>query len=66
MHRNDPFCDDPLNVHKIVMPQNIFNFLKTTKNIEIQNIEPKLLVHAFKCIKLSEYPPPTGQVCGTS
>ena len=36
------FCDDPQkNIHKIFIPQKIFNFLKTPKNIEIQNVEPQ-------------------------
>ena len=35
------FCDDPKNINKILIPQKIFIFLKTQKNIEIQNFEPK-------------------------
>ena len=36
------FCDDrpPKNIHKILIPQKIFIFLKTPKNMEIQNFEP--------------------------
>ena len=36
------FCyDPPKNIDKIFIPQKIFIFLKTPKNIEIQNFEPK-------------------------
>ena len=31
----------PKNIHQIVMLPKIFIFLKTPKNIEIQNFEPK-------------------------
>ena len=31
------------NIHKIFIPQKIFIFLKTPKNIEIQNFEPQKL-----------------------
>ena len=60
-----PICDDPKNIHKIFIPQNIFIFLKTPKNIEIQNFEPKKKGRAYVCMKISEYspppPPPLGQ-----
>ena len=36
------FCDDPPKIStKSSYPQKIFIFLKTPKNIEIQNFEPK-------------------------
>ena len=45
------------NIHKIFIPKKIFIFLKTQKNIEIQNFEPKKLDRAYICMKISEYPP---------
>ena len=45
------------NIHKIFIPQKIFIFLKTPKNIEIQNCEPQKMAQAYVCIKISEYPP---------
>ena len=38
-------------------PQKILIFLKTPKNIEIQNFEPKKMGRAYVCVKISEYPP---------
>ena len=36
------FCEDPKKIStKSSYPQKIFIFLKTPKNIEIQNFEPK-------------------------
>ena len=36
------FCDDPKKIStKSLYPQKIFIFLKTPKNIEIRNFEPK-------------------------
>ena len=36
------FCDDPKKIFtKSLYPKKIFIFLKTPKNIEIQNFEPK-------------------------
>ena len=32
--------------------------MKTPKNIEIQNFEPKKMTRAYVCIQISEYPPP--------
>ena len=49
----------PKNIHKIFIPQKIFIFLKTLKNIEIQNFDPKKMVRAYVCMKISEYPPGT-------
>ena len=46
------------NIHKIFIPKKIFIFLKTPKNIEIQNLEPKKMDQAYVCMKISEYPPP--------
>ena len=45
-----------------IYPQNlhtpkIFIFLKTQKNIEIQNFEPPKMVRAYVYVKISEYPP---------
>ena len=39
------------------MLKKIFVFLKTPKNIEIQNFEPKKMDRAYVCMKISEYPP---------
>ena len=39
-------------------PPKILSFLKTPKNIEIQNFEPKKMDRAYVCMKISEYPPP--------
>ena len=49
------------NIHKIVIPQKIFIFLKTPKNIEIQNFEPKKMTRAYVCMKILEYPQPPPQ-----
>ena len=38
-------------------PKKIFIFLKTQKNIEIQNFEPQKMGRAYVCVKISEYPP---------
>ena len=43
----------PQNLHT---PQKIFIFLKTPKNIEIQNFEPQKIGRAYVCLKISEYP----------
>ena len=52
------FCDDPKkypqNLHN---PKKRFIFLKTPKNIEIQNFEPPKMGKAYVCVKISEYPP---------
>ena len=48
----------PKIIHKIFIPQKIFIFLKTPKNIEIQNFDPKKMGRAYVCMKISEYPPP--------
>ena len=53
----------PKNIRKIFIqfvPKKIFIFLKTPKNIEIQNYEPKKITWAYVCIKISEYPPGVG------
>ena len=53
------FCDDPKKIStKSLYPKKIFIFLKTPKNIEIQNFEPKKIARAYVCEKISEYPPP--------
>ena len=46
------------NIHKIFIPPQKIIFLKTPKNIEIQNFEPPKITRAYVCIKISEYPPP--------
>ena len=52
------FCDDPQKIStKSSYPKKIFIFLKTPKNIEIQNFEPKKMGWAYVCVKISEYPP---------
>ena len=52
------FCDDPKKIStKSSYPQKILIFLKTQKNIEIQNFEPKKMGRAYVCVKISEYPP---------
>ena len=52
------FCDDPKKIStKSSYPKKILIFLKTQKNIEIQNFEPKKMGRAYVCVKISEYPP---------
>ena len=52
------FFDDPKKIStKSSYPKKIFIFLKTQKNIEIQNFEPKKMGRAYVCVKISEYPP---------
>ena len=52
------FCDDPKKIStKSSYPKKVFIFLKTQKNIEIQNYEPKKMGRAYVCVKISEYPP---------
>ena len=52
------FCDDPQKIStKSSYPKKIFIFLKTQKNIEIQNFEPQKMGRAYVCVKISEYPP---------
>ena len=52
------FCDDPKKIStKSSFPPKILFFLKTQKNIEIQNFEPKKMGRAYVCVKISEYPP---------
>ena len=48
----------PQNLHP---PQKYFFFLKTPKNIEIQNFEPQKIARVYVCVKISEYntPPPS-------
>ena len=48
--------------HPKKFPQNlhtpkIFFFLKTPKNIEIQNFEPQNMAQANVCKEITEYPP---------
>ena len=59
-----PFVMTPKNIHKIFIPQKILIFSeKTPQDIEIQNIELRKIVHAFVCIKITEYPPPSPARC---
>ena len=52
------FCDDPKKIPtKSSYPKKILIFLKTPKNIEIQNFEPQKIGRAYVCVKISEYPP---------
>ena len=56
------FCDDPKKIStKSSYPKKIFIFLKTQKNIEIQNFDPKKMGRAYVCSKISEYPPWAGK-----
>ena len=48
----------PKKIHKILIPPKKFIFLKTPKNIEIQNFEPQKMDRAYVCVKILEYPPP--------
>ena len=51
------FCDDPKKIStKSSYSKKILIFLKTQKNIEIQNFEPKKMGRAYVCVKISEYP----------
>ena len=53
------FCDDPKKIStKSSYSKKIFIFfLKTPKNIEIQNFEPpKKMGRAYVCVKISEHP----------
>ena len=45
----------PKNIHKIFIPLSIF--LKTKKNMEIQNFDPQKIAWAYICMKILEYPP---------
>ena len=61
------FCYDQKKIStKSSYPQKMFIFLKTQKNIEIQNFEPKKMGRAYVCVKISEYPPPPLGVGETS
>ena len=54
------FCDDPKKIStKSSYPKKIFIFMKTQKNIEIQNFKPpQKMGRAYVCVEISEYPPP--------
>ena len=43
----------PQNLHT---QKNIY-FSENPKNIETQNFDPKKMVRAYVCMKISEYPP---------
>ena len=52
------FCDDPNKIStKSSYPKKIFIFLKTPKNIEIQNFEPQKKGRAYVCVKISDNSP---------
>ena len=46
----------PQNLHT----QKNINFSENPKNIEIQIFDPKKMVRAYVCMKISEYPPGPG------
>ena len=53
------FCyDQKKNIHKIFIPQKMFIFLKTQKNIEIQNFEPKKNGPSLRMRENIRVPPP--------
>ena len=53
------FCDDPQKIStKSSYPQKILIFLKTPKNIEIQNFEPKKWAEPTYVWKYQSTPPP--------
>ena len=60
--RNDPqkspVCNDPPKISAISPYPKIFFFLKTPKNIEIQNFKPSKNVLSLHIQCISEYPPP--------
>ena len=47
----------PKNIHKIFIPQKILIFLKTQKNIEIQNFEPQKMTRAYVMYENIRVPP---------
>ena len=52
------FCDDPKKIStKSSYPKKIFIFLKTPKNIEIQNFEPKKWTEPTYVWKYQSTPP---------
>ena len=52
-----PFMMTSKNIHKII-PQKIFIILKKNTKYWISKYWTKKIVHAFVCIKNTEYPPP--------
>ena len=54
------FCDDPKkSIHKIfIPPKKIHFFLKTPKNIEIQNFEPTKNSPSLRMCENIRVPPP--------
>ena len=51
------FCGDPKKISTISSyPKKILIFLKTQKNIEIQNFKPKKMDRAYVYVKIAEYP----------
>ena len=52
------FCDDPKKISsKSSYPQKIFIFLKPPKILKFRILNPKKMVCAYVCVKISEYPP---------
>ena len=49
----------PKNINKIFIPQKIFIFLKTPKNIEIQNFEPPKIDPSLRMYESIRVPPPS-------
>ena len=47
----------PKDIHKIFIPQNILFFLKTSKNIEIQNFETKKNDRSLRMYENIRVPP---------
>ena len=45
----------PKDIHNFIILKKIFIFLKTPKNVEIQNFEPQKMVQAYIYLKISEY-----------
>ena len=60
MLRNDPciaqFCDNPRKYPQNLHTQKNIHFLKTPKNIRIQNFEPQKIACAYVCVKISGVP----------
>ena len=58
-HKQAQFCDDPKKLStKSSYPQKIFIFLKTQKNIEIQNFEQKKNGPSLRICENIRVPPP--------
>ena len=51
------FCEVLQKISTKSSCQKNIIFLKTQKNVEIQNFEPKTMTRLYVCLKISEYPP---------